>query len=294
VSLNIAAAESFMATHARVLERRRFQLLLGKAGPAGVLAALAAYHNPDGGYGWALEPDLRAAESQPVGAMLALEVLGETAPTSTPPDLDLIEWLAAITLPDGGLPFALPLSSPVGSARHWIDGDPTTSSLQMTTQVAANAHLLGRHQPAVADHPWLAAATEFCLAAISAINEEPHAYELMFALRFLDALEPDVPGAGDALRGLGRFLPASGAMPVQGGAADEVLHPLDFAPYPDRPARALFTSEAIAADLDRLSALQKPDGGWSIDWATASPAAALEWRGYVTLQGVQILQRNGR
>lgn len=292
--MNIAAAETFMATHARLLERRRFELLLGKGGPAGVHTALAGYRNPDGGYGWSLEPDLRVPDSQPVGAMLALEVLAQTAPTSTPPDLGLFDWLTAITLPDGGLPFALPLSSPVGSARHWIESDPTTSSLQMTTQVAANAHLLGQHQPAVARHPWLATATEFCLAAIRGIDDEPHAYELMFALRFVDALGPGVPGAGDALSSLGRFVPAGGTMPVQGGAPDETLHPLDFAPYPDTPARQLFTAEAISADLDRLSALQKPDGGWSIDWATASPAAALEWRGYVTLAAVQILQRNIR
>jgi hypothetical protein len=292
--LNVAAAESFMATHARVLERRRFELLRGKAQPAGVHAALAACRNPDGGYGWALEPDLRVAESQPVGAMLALEALAETAPASTPPDLELLEWLAAITLPDGGLPFVLPLSSPVGSARHWVDGDPTASSLQMTSQVVANAQLLGRAQPAVAGHPWLATATAFCLAAIRDITDEPHAYELMFALRFVDALGPDEPGGRDALRTLGRFVPASGAMPVQGGGPDEALHPLDLAPYPDSPARQLFTREAIAADLDRLSSLQKPDGGWSVEWATSSPAAALEWRGYVTLQAVQILQRNGR
>jgi hypothetical protein len=35
--------------------------------------------NPDGGYGWGLEPDLRSVTSQPVGAMHAMEVFAETA-----------------------------------------------------------------------------------------------------------------------------------------------------------------------------------------------------------------------
>jgi hypothetical protein len=289
---DIEAAESFMATHARVLDRRRLQLLLGRADPADVHAALAAYRNKDGGYGWGLEPDLRVAESQPAAAMLALEVLAEAAPASTPPDLELFDWLASLTLPDGGLPFVASMTNPVGCARHWVDGDPIRSSLQMTTQVAANAHVLGRHQPAVAGHPWLATATEFCLAAIRDIDQDPHAYELLFALRFLDAIAQDVPEADVLLSSLGRLLPPSGSVPVQGGAEGETLHPLAFAPDPHRPVRELFTAEAVAADLERLLAQQKPDGGWSVDWTPVSAAAALEWRGYVTLAAVRILQSN--
>ena len=53
-----------MAAHGRVLDRRRLELLEG-GDPAAVLAALDGYRNPDGGYGWGLEPDLRAQESQP-------------------------------------------------------------------------------------------------------------------------------------------------------------------------------------------------------------------------------------
>ena len=45
-----------------------------------------------------------------------------------------------------------------------------------------------------------------------------------------------------------------------------MLHPLDLAPYPDRPARALFAAEVIAADLDRLAGLQQDDGGWIVDF----------------------------
>jgi hypothetical protein len=40
-----------MAAHARVLDRRRFELLNGATNAAGVLAALDAYRNTDGGYG---------------------------------------------------------------------------------------------------------------------------------------------------------------------------------------------------------------------------------------------------
>jgi hypothetical protein len=50
----------------------------------------------------------------------------------------------------------------------------------------------------------------------------------------------------------------------------------------------------IEAELDRLERQQKDDGGWSVDFASYSPAAALEWRGYATVQAVWTLRRAGR
>jgi hypothetical protein len=39
---------------------------------------------------------------------------------------------------------------------------------------------------------------------------------------------------------------------------------------------------------------QQHDGGWAVDFASWSPAAALEWRGYMTVCAISILQRNHR
>ena len=293
---DIEAAAAFMTTHARLLDRSRFLLLLGRAEPSQVLAGLAAYRNPDGGYGWGLEPDLRDAASQPVGAMHALEVLAEAAPGLAGQGLGLFDWLQEHTLTDGGLPFALPVADPAGCAPHWVAADPAVSSLQMTAQVAANAHLLARHQPgtwALAGHPWLATATRYCLDAIAGLTRAPTAYETLFALRFLDAVGPGIPEAAALLAILGRLLPANGLLPVEGGIEGEMLRPLDFSPLPGTPVRELFAPDVVAADLDRLSALQQADGGWTVDFASSSPVAALEWRGYRTVQAVDILIRNG-
>jgi hypothetical protein len=41
---------------------------------------------------------------------------------------------------------------------------------------------------------------------------------------------------------------------------------------------------AVTADLERLKGEQKDDGGWSVDFRSYSPAAALEWRGYATVR----------
>ncbi len=91
---------------------------------------------------------------------------------------------------------------------------------------------------------------------------------------------------------LGRRIPASGLVHVGGGLEEEFMRPLDFAPVPDRPVRGLFEPEAISAELERLIAQQQDDGGWLVDFANYSPAAALEWRGHMTVRALSILRRN--
>src|SRR6266508_3577406 len=253
VNVDLAAAEAFLAAHARVLDLLRFRLLMDQADPGSAVAGLDAYRNPDGGYGWGLEPDLRSPESQPGAALHALEVFEDIAPATAPQAVALCDWLASVCLPDGGLPFARPVTNPAGCAPFWAQADPTVSSLQITAVVAATVYCVAAHDPAVAAHPWLAQATRYCLAAIQAIRDTPPAIELAFAMQ-----------------------------------------PLDVAPTPDRPVRALFTPEIIAAELQRLIDQQQDDGGWTVDFASYSPAAALEWRGYMTVRAVSILHRNHR
>jgi hypothetical protein len=284
----------FVAGHGRVLDRRRLERALDPgADPGGLLAALDGYRNADGGYGWGIEPDLRAAESQPCGAMHAFEALAEAGPVPTPRAAELCDWLDAVSLPGGGLPFTLPIADPAGCAPLWLVPPTREPSLQTTAQVAANAHLVARHDPAVAAHPWLARATRWCIDAITGIDEAPFAYELLFALRFLDASAEVEPRAGPLIDQLGRFIPADGVVPVQGGAEGEAIRALQLSPRPGGPARRLFPDELIAAELRRLAAEQQPDGGWTVDYPSSSPAAALEWRGYATVGAIGLLASHG-
>jgi hypothetical protein len=281
MSVDLKRAAAFLAGHGRVLDRRRFELLVGQGNPEAVLAAVDGYRNADGGYGWGLEPDLRAGESQPGGALHAFEVFAEVAPVTTPRAKELCDWLDETTLEDGGLPFALPVKDSTGCAPFWAQADPTVSTLQSTAFAAGTAHRVAKHDPAVQGHRWLARATEYCLKSIAALEEQPHAIELSFAVKFLDAV-----GDEELLTRLGRFVPADGLVPVAGGSVGETLRGLDFAP--------VVSEEVIEAELDRLASRQQEDGGWTVDFASFSPAAALEWRGYATVLAVSTLKRAGR
>ena len=290
MSIDLDAAVAFVATHGRVLERRRLHVLLGGGSPEEVVTALDAYRCSDGGYGWALEPDLRSATAQPVAAMHALEVLAEVRDTRSQRPVEICDWLADHTLADGGVPFALPHCDIAGSAPHWLDADAQVSSLTMTAQLAAQSHRLARHRADVAEHPWLAAATSYCLGEIDRITAAPPMYELLFAIRFLDAVSASVPRARSLLDRLTRYVPSAAPTPVSGGGEGEVLHLLDFTPYVDSLSRASFGRAAITAAMDRLASDQHPDGGWAVTFTPYSSAAALEWRGYATVQAVAVLR----
>ena len=290
MNVDLSAATSFLASYGRLLDRRRFEFLFGDGDSAAVLAAVDGYRNSDGGYGWGLEPDLRAPESQPGGALHALEVFAEVGPTSRA--VEVCDWLGRISLADGGVPFAVPVADPAGCAPFWVQADPHESSLQSTAFVAGVAHRVAARDSRVAGHPWLAAATRYCLDAIAALDAAPHAIALNFAIGFLDAVHDTQAEAPALLDKLGSFLPADGVVPVAGGSEGEALRPLAFAPLPDRPARRLFTADAIEADLRRVASGQQDDGGWCVDFANYSPAAELEWRGYATVGALSLLRAN--
>jgi hypothetical protein len=293
VTVDLVAAADFLAGAARVLDRRRFGLLVGEGDPGPVLAAVDAYRNPDGGYGWGLEPDFRSRTSQPGGALHAFEALADVAPMTTERARQLCDWLDSVTLPDGGLPFALAVPDPAASAPFWAQADTSRSSLQITAVVAAAAHRVADSDPAVAGHPWLARATEFCLTAVRQLEPEPHAMVLAFAAQLLDAAAARYPEAVGLVDSLRPHVPAEGLLHVAGGADEEYMRPLDFSPFPGGPARSLFSPGVVEAELRRLADAQKPDGGWRVDFASYSPAATLEWRGHATVQALIVLRANG-
>ncbi len=279
----------FITSNARLLDRRRAELAIGAGDPEAALAVLAGYRNADGGFGWALEPDARAPASQPVAALHAFEVFEEVAPVTSPLATGLLDWLDAVALPGGAIPFALPGGASAGSAPMWESADAASPSLHMTAVVLGIARRVARHDPAVAAHPWLGRAADWATQEIAALDGPRHPIEFRYVLQLLDALD-----AREELERLGAHLPADGTMAVTGGTPDEAMRPLDFSPEPGRPLRALLDPLAIEDDLDRLEAEQHDDGGWDVDWAHWSPAGGLEWRGWATVRALRILRANDR
>src|SRR5439155_11107389 len=66
MAIDPVAAENFIWSAARLVDRHRYGMLFADGPAEAVVEALRAYRNPDGGFGHALEPDLRCPGSQPV------------------------------------------------------------------------------------------------------------------------------------------------------------------------------------------------------------------------------------
>src|SRR5918998_3559962 len=99
--VDLEAAERFVHATARLLDRHRLAVLLHNASIEPVLSALRAYRNPDGGFGHALEPDVRAPESEPAAVLHALDVLAGVGALDDPMVAGAAAWIAAIAEPDG-------------------------------------------------------------------------------------------------------------------------------------------------------------------------------------------------
>ena len=269
------AASEFLVTHARPLERRR---LLGDA--EAVRHAVLAYRNPDGGFGHAIEADVRSPHSQPLGCEAAMKPLVEVGLG----DVDLVptcDWLAS--LGDPAVPILLPTINGYPKAGHWGDG-PYEPHVNPTASLAGYLHALGVR------HPWVDDATAWCWTALE--NGPPaEAHALKCALVFLehvpdrDRAERLAPTMVDALRGSDWFR-------ADPDAPEYGVTPLDVADRPDHPWAPLF--DDLDAHLDRLERDQLGDGGWPVTWDAPGATSVTEWRGVVTLHAVHVLRAFGR
>ncbi len=276
-----AAAETFIWSAARLVDRHRYAMLFSDGSAEPVLAALSGYRNVDGGFGHALEPDLRCPGSQPAATLYALEMLHEAGRFDSDLARGARAWIAQVAAPDGGIPFALPGFESYPHAQWWSPGPPSSF---LTMGLAA-----ALHAGAVTGDDWLDRATEWSWRTIEEATQ-PSGYWLKYACAFLDAV-PDEDRAHAAVASLrARVDPA--ALAPAGATEGETLRPLDLSPRPESRSRELFTEEAIQAHLDLVEAEQQEDGGWMFDWLAWSPEQTSAWRGIVTIRALIWLRDN--
>lgn len=275
------AAESFIWRVARLLDRHRYALLFADGSAEPVLAALRAYRNTDGGFGHALEPDLRCPASQPAATLHALDVLNEAGAAGGEMARAARAWIVSIADRDGGIPFVLPGFEEHPHAPWW---SPQPGSF-LTFELAAVMHDGG-----ITEEEWLERATGWCWRSIEE-TERPGGYWLKNACRFLDAV-PDEQRARAAIASLATRVDVS----VLGGEGTDgaALRALDFSPRPGSRSRDLIGQARIDAHLDAVESGQQEDGGWMFDFPAWSPAQTMDWRGVVTIGALSCLRDHGR
>jgi hypothetical protein len=278
-----ARAEEFIWTNARLLERRRFAYHFHGGSRESVITALRAYQNADGGFGHALEPDIRCPESQPVPVQHALEFLDEVG-FEGEMVARICNYLVTITTAEGGVPWLLPSAHAYPRAPWWQSPENPPASLNPTAAIAGLLHKNGIHPG------WLEQATAYCWSKIAGL-QPADMHEMGVVLTFLYYV-PDRQRAEEELARLVKSIFAAGLV-ADAQAVGYVRKPLDWAPTPEHPLRKYFRQDEIQANLAALLAGQQADGGWPIAWPALSPGCEAEWRGWVTLSAIKTLQANG-
>jgi len=279
------AAAAFIAENARVIDQRRFERLFGGGTAQPVRDAVAAYRNDDGGFGHALEPDLRDPASQPAATEMALRILDESGGWDDELVRAACDWLESVAPAEGGAAGMRPSVTDWPHAPWWVPEDGNPASLIQTGMIAGRLHARGVR------HPWLDRATETMWARLAEVTS-PAPYDMFGILEFLQHV-PDRDRARRAFERVGPLILSRNLVTLDPEAPGEVHSPLSFAPEPDSLARTLFDKPVIEAHLDHLAHGQRDDGGWTFNWPAWSPAAERDWRGFLTVDNLRLLRANG-
>ena len=228
----MSAAAQFLAASGRVLDRRRFQRLFEDGRADYVRDAVAAYRNPDGGFGHALEPDGRCPGSQPLAVTFALDTLDEAGAWDDGLVLAALGWLEANEPAEGGTVFVAENIAGWPHAPWWVPEEGGRASIITTGLLAGTLHGRGVR------HPWLDRATELMWARIGGLDAAGP-YDLRAVVHFLDHV-PDRDRAVKTLDQLAPLITSPEVVTLDPDAAGEIHTPLDFAPRPESLARGLF------------------------------------------------------
>ena len=271
----IDRALTFLDREGRPVDAAWCRVATGNGGDRdAALAELAAFQNPDGGFGHRLEPDIAAPESNPFAARIALQICRAVdAPPHAPLVRHLLEWLTESQDDDGGWRFVPVISD--HALAPWFAGW-TWPSLNPSLDLAGYVARLGLDAPDLQRRTLRLFGT---LASVQTIEKDGFYNILPFAEYTPWVEHPD----HDAyLAALIRQIAAA----AEGGDYEDAGHFFEHVGPPDGPIAGQLSPDLISAQLDRLMAEQQADGGWPTpydvawrSWTTACNAATLAaWR----------------
>jgi hypothetical protein len=284
-------ARSFILCNARIVERRLFDYHFNAGPEEGVLHAVLAYQNRDGGFGHGMEPDTSSPESQPLFTVMALEALDEAACLNREILAGAMPYIQGITSEEGGTPWMFRPRGDYPRAAHFehVSERPTISS---TGPLLA---LMLKHG---LEHAWMARAEEFVWEEIERQGDE-HIRCYLCTRRRVMFLEQtaDRERARAEIENLRRRILSPGVLCTDRSSELWGLydHPnsLSYAPFPDSTLRYIFSDHQVEDDLDETIRRQQVDGRWGTNYGI-SEGSRLEWDGIETLAVLKTLRAYGR
>lgn len=298
---SFARARTFMREAARPLERALFAHAFEGGDAAAVCEALAAFRNDDGGFGRALEPDLRMPGSSVLATAKALCVLARIgAPGDDPLVSGGIDWLVRAFDPALGAWRSVPQDAEAWPhADHWkwalhADGKRWPVGVLPRAEIVACLHVWPHLVPTALREDQ----TRRLVAAIEAADVSIGPDALVRCEIFVRTPQAP-PAARDAVAARMRALGVEMVCRDAEQWGSYVAKPLKLAPLPDS-----ILAQALAADvarnLDYEIGRQDADGSWAPYWSWRGafpdvwPVAEREWCGELTLETLESLRAFAR
>mgnify|MGYP006279609473 CR=1 FL=1 len=297
-------AQQFLVEVARPLEQDLFTYhFQGKERDA-VLDSLSEFQNEDGGFGRALEPDLRTPRSSALATAIGFYHLAEM---DCAPDHPLVEGAV------GYLRSTLDVDKkawrvvPHGThdyphAPWWHDQDGSLEEVFGGFRIIPRALILAslHHYPSLVPQEWLEALTQDTVDTIlnADVLGEGGGSDLEYAIALAEA--PHLPEKYTR-KLTARIREAIPEVVVRDPELWDTycIKPLGIAPRPDALGADLISKD-IENHLDYVIEHQSSEGCWDPSWSWGEnypqvwPQARREWRGILTLETLISLEAYGR
>jgi len=293
------ASRRFIETTARPLEIARFYNHLEGASDESVLAALEEYQNADGGFGHALEPDLRANESSALCTSIAFQVLRSTEarPDEAVISASIAYFLETLDREKWHWRIIPRSAEQSPHAPWWNQADREDEfdcfSLNPTAEILGYLYDCQRHVPSDV----ISLVSDRVISHLSAL-EKIQMHEALCCLRLLQTETLPEDTRDQIRRKLTRLIDdAVTRDPKQWKEYN--LRPLQVVDDPGSPFMASF-EEDVAANLDYEISSQNEDGSWTPTWSwgnafpDAWDKARREWSGIITIERLLLLKKFNR
>jgi hypothetical protein len=295
----LVSLRQFIETTVRPLEMARFRHAFEGGSADLVLDALKRYQNPDGGFGRALEPDVRADESSALCTSIAFRVLRSIGAKTDQAVVSMgIRYLLATLDRREEHWRIIPASAEKSPHAPWWNQTGRESEFD-DFSLNPSAEILGYlvdYQELI-PRDLLALLSDRVLGYLSGL-EEIEMHDLLCCVRLLQTAT--LPGEvhEPLLRKLTGLVAGTVARDPEQWSGYS-LRPLQVVDSPASPFMSEL-QEAVAANLDYEIASQNQDGWWTPTWTwgDAYPdhwkKAQREWAGILTLENLLLLERFGR
>ena len=294
-----ARARRFVETKARPLEVARMRFHFDSAPADAVAAELKKFQNGDGGFGNALEPDLRAHESSALATSIAFQFIRETGRTPFESAASrAVDYLRTTFDRAKGTWRIVPRSAENRPHAPWWNQSGREDTFE-SFALNPTAELLGYlcdYRDSLSE-PLIATLSGKILDHMSRL-ETIEMHELLCCKRLAETKDLDAAFREQLLDCVHKLLKATVSTDSSQWAGYG-LRPLQVADRPDSPFFEVFR-DAVKGNLDYEISTQREDGCWAPAWSWGGQfsdeweKAKLEWAGVLTVDKLITLQRYGR